>query len=412
MRKGLKGQYPTISTFSGAMGMDNGLEKAGFDICLAVEIEKAMCDTIRLNKPSLPLISDDIRNYSGAELLERAGIKKGELFLLCGGPPCQAFSTAGKRRGLDDERGNVFLKFISLVGEMRPKYFLIENVRGLLSASFTPPDAAPEYKAEKGSALAYLLGQIEKIGYSYSFTLYDAANYGVPQHRERVVIIGSRENYRIPLVPPTHNEKGVEGLKPWVTLQAALEGLKTCTAGVIPAKRRRFYEYLSAGQNWKDLPEAIQEEAMGKSYSLQGGKTGFYRRLAWDKPSPTLVTCPTMPATELCHPTQIRPLSVEEYARIQMFPDTWQFAGNLAAIYKQIGNAVPVGLAEAVGRHILWFDSLSKEEKIEVCMNTSETTMQHSRYKRTTDRDFMQKMHRLKLNCASPWDLVLCGETD
>lgn len=411
MRTKSKINYPTISTFSGAMGMDNGLEKAGFDIRLAVEIEKAMCDTIRLNKPALPLISDDIRNYSGDELLKRAGLRPGELFLLCGGPPCQAFSTAGKRRGLDDERGNVFLKFISLIGELRPKYFLIENVRGLLSASYTPPNARSGYIAEKGSALAYLLNQIEEIGYSYSFTLYDAANYGVPQRRERVVIIGSRENYRIPLVPPTHNEHGTGGLKPWVSLRNAIENVKSCTAGVIPARRRMFYEYLSAGQNWKDLPESLQKEAMGKSYALQGGKTGFYRRLSWDKPSPTLVTCPTMPATELCHPDEIRPLSIEEYARIQMFPETWKFSGNLGAIYKQIGNAVPVGLAEAIGKHILWFDSLSEEQKKEVCAAPIELSNQYSRYKGTTDRDFVQQLIKFKQNCVSSWDLILCGES-
>ena len=170
------------------------------------------------------------------------------------------------------------LSLICIIRNLK-KYFLIENVRGLLSACYSPPDAPPEYTAEKGSALAYLLSLIGDIGYSYSFTLYDAANYGVPQHRERVVIIGSRENYRIPLVPPTHNEEGADGLKPWVTLQAALEGLKTCTASVIPARRRRFYEYLSAGQNWKDLPAGMQEEAMGKSYALQGGSRQGQRAL-------------------------------------------------------------------------------------------------------------------------------------
>lgn len=407
-----KQSYPTISTFSGAMGMDNGLEKAGFSIRLAVEIEKAMCETIRLNKPQLPLVSDDIRNYSGEDLLTRAGLNPGELFLLCGGPPCQAFSTAGKRRGLDDERGNVFLKFIELVGEMRPKYFLIENVRGILSASYTPPGSHYSYAGEKGSALAYLLGQIEEIGYSYSFTLYDAANYGVPQRRERVIIIGSREGYRVPLVPPSHSENAANGLKSWVSLREAIEGLQTCTAGVIPERRKKFYRYLSAGQNWKDLPKELQKEAMGKSFELQGGKTGFYRRLSWDKPSPTLVTCPTMPATELCHPDEIRPLSVEEYARIQMFPDSWKFAGNLSAVYKQIGNAVPVGLAEAVGRHILWFDSLTREEKQAACMKSPESQNLYSRYRGTNDRDFALKMNRFRSRNAESWDLILCGEQD
>lgn len=398
--------YPTISTFSGAMGLDNGLEKAGFSIRLAVEIEKAMCATIRRNKPSLPLISDDIRNYSGDELLQRAGLKKGELFLLCGGPPCQAFSTAGKRRGLEDERGNVFLKFISLVGEMQPKYFLIENVRGLLSATYNPAQL-PQPPAEKGSALAYLLYEIEKLGYAYSFTLYDAANYGVPQHRERVIILGSREGYRLPHIPPTHNEHGNNGLKPWVSLREAVQGLTSCTSGKIPDKRKPYYKLLTEGQNWKNLPLEMQKAALGKAFGLQGGKTGFLRRLAWDKPSPTLVTCPTMPATELCHPDEIRPLSVEEYARIQMFPDTWEFAGTTAAKYKQIGNAVPVGLAEAAGRHILNFDSLNQAEKERICENNRCTLARHSRYNHTDDLHFRTHLAKLKGALSTSYNLVL-----
>ena len=145
-----------ISTFSGAMGLDNGIERAGLSVRLCVEIEKAMADTIRLNKPELALIDDDIRNYSGADLRAKAGLsEKDEVFLMCGGPPCQAFSTAGKRKGFDDARGNVFLKYIELIGEVRPKYFLIENVRGLLSASFRAPEGSNEKKT--GYALPAVL---------------------------------------------------------------------------------------------------------------------------------------------------------------------------------------------------------------------------------------------------------------
>ena len=215
-----------ISTFSGAMGLDNGIEKAGLDIRLCVEFQHAMAETIRLNKPDIPVIEDDIRNYSGEDLKKRAGLtKKDEVFLVCGGPPCQAFSTAGKRLGFDDDRGNVFLKYLDIIGEIRPKYFLLENVRGLLSASYTPPKddksrtgfALPTPKNEKGTALLYALERIKSIGYSATFTLYDAANYGVPQRRERVIILGSRDGYQIPLIPPTHSETGDNGLKKWNT---------------------------------------------------------------------------------------------------------------------------------------------------------------------------------------------------
>ena len=387
-----------ISTFSGAMGLDNGIEKAGLDIRLCVEFQHAMAETIRLNKPDIPVIEDDIRNYSGEDLKKRAGLtKKDEVFLVCGGPPCQAFSTAGKRLGFDDDRGNVFLKYLDIIGEIRPKYFLLENVRGLLSASYTPPKddksrtgfALPTPKNEKGTALLYALERIKSIGYSATFTLYDAANYGVPQRRERVIILGSRDGYPIPLIPPTHSETGDNGLKKWNTFQDAVEGIKSCTAGKLPEKRLKYFRMLKPGQYWKDLPPSIQPKAMGKAYELGGGKTGFYRRLAWDKPSPTLVTCPTMPATDLIHPVEDRPLSIEEYARIQMFPDDWKFAGSLADIYKQIGNAVPVGMGYAAAKHLLWFDSLTAAQKKKVQVIDPNAT--YSRYKKT-DHEFFAKL--------------------
>lgn len=393
-----------ISTFSGAMGLDNGLEQGGLTIRLCVEMGKEMADTIRLNKPEIPLIADDISKYSGKDLINKAGLKDGEeVFLLCGGPPCQAFSTAGKRKGFDDSRGNVFLKYIELIGEIRPKYFVIENVRGLLSASYHAPEgfdekrggyALPTPKDEKGTALLYALKQIKALGYSATFTLYDAANYGVPQRRERVVILGSRDGYEIPLIPPTHAKNGENGLLPWVTFKEVISGLQSCTAAKIPAKRLPYFRMLGPGQYWKDLPEDVQEEAMGRAFHLGGGKTGFYRRIAWNQPSPTLVTSPTMPATDLMHPEEDRALSVEEYARIQMFPDQWKFAGKLADVYKQIGNAVPTGLGYAIAKHLLWFDSLSTEQKKN--LSIIDPNAVYSRYKNTTHEYFRILEKRLK----------------
>jgi len=394
--------FNVISTFSGAMGLDNGLEMAGLNIRLCVEFEHAMAETIRLNKPSLPLIEDDIRNYSGKDLLDRAGITpKEDVFLMCGGPPCQAFSTAGKRKGFDDVRGNVFLKYIDLIGEVRPKYFLIENVRGLLSASYKAPQSESEKafgyppstpKEEKGTALLYALNKIREIGYSATFTLYDAANYGVPQRRERVIILGSRDGYKIPLIPPTHSEQD-SSKKKWVTFREAVQGITECHAAKLPEKRLKYFRMLKPGQYWKDLPEELQKEAMGNSYDLGGGKTGFFRRLAWDLPSPTLVTCPTMPATELAHPEEDRALSIEEYARIQMFPDNWRFAGKLADIYKQIGNAVPTGLGRAAGQHLLWFDSLTDDEKKK--LQIVDPNAVYSRYK-NTNHEYFESLEKKK----------------
>ena len=393
-------EYNVLSIFSGAMGLDNGLEMGGLNIRLCVDFEHAVAETIRLNRPHLPLIEDDIRNYSGADLRKKAGLSDDEeVFLMCGGPPCQAFSTAGKRNGFDDARGNVFLRYIDLIGEVRPKYFLIENVRGLLSASYRAPEVDGEKnfgcfpaipREEKGTALLYALRKIHALGYSATFTLYDAANYGVPQRRERIVILGSRDGLEIPLIPPTHSEYGAP-LKPWVTFREAVAGLKECHAAKLPEKRLRYFRMLKAGQYWKNLPEDVQREAMGNSYNLAGGKTGFYRRLAWNLPSPTLVTCPTMPATDLAHPEEDRPLSIEEYARIQMFPDNWHFAGKLADIYKQIGNAVPTGLGRAAAKHLLWFDALPDSQKKHLQIIDPDAI--YSRY-RNTDHEYFKSLEK------------------
>ena len=376
------GEKAVISMFSGAMGLDNGIEQAGMKIRLCVEIQHAMAETIRANKPDIPLIEDDVRNYSGGDLRARAGLSRDDdVFLVCGGPPCQAFSTAGKRLGFDDDRGNVFLKYLDLIGEIRPKYFLLENVRGLLSAAYSLDADAKESKPSKGTALLYALEKIKSKGYSATFTLYDSANYGVPQRRERVIILGSRDGYKIPLIPPTHSSGGERGLAKWRTFRDAVRGVRECNAAPIPQRRIKFFRMLGPGQCWKDLPQKIQKEAMGKSFALPGGKTGFYRRLAWDEPSPTLVTCPTMPATDLMHPVEDRALSVEEYARIQMFPDKWVFKGRIADIYKQIGNAVPVGMGYAAARHLLWFDSLPEDQKRKV--ELIDPNAVYSRYKNT-----------------------------
>lgn len=390
--------FNTISMFSGALGLDIGLEKAGLDIKLACEYDKDACDTIRSNKPLLPLLSGDVRDYSSEDVLEASGLDPSQVFLICGGPPCQAFSTAGRRLGFNDDRGNVFLKFIQFIEEIKPKYFLIENVRGLLSAplehrphsqrGFGYPPLTPQEK--KGGALLYIIGLLESAGYEITFTLYDASHYGAPQKRERVVMLGSSEGLQIPLIPPTHSSSDPL-LKNPVTVRDTIGDLqgKKMTCLSFPEKRLVYYRMLKEGEYWKNLPEELQKEALGASFFAGGGKTGFLRRLAWDKPSPTLVTCPTMPATDLCHPVEDRPLSVEEYKRIQEFPDDWIISGDIKSQYRQIGNAVPISLATAAGRHLIWFDGLSREEKQK--LSIVNTGIKYSRY-RDTDHVYFKNL--------------------
>lgn len=357
-------ELTSLSFFSGCLGLDLGLEQAGIHQVLACEIDKAARASIRANRPDLAVI-DDVLNYEASDLRQLAGLKQGQRpTLIVGGPPCQAFSTAGKRQGFTDPRGNVFLRYIQLIEDLQPDFAVIENVRGLLSAALKhrplgergrghPPLDVDELP---GSALAHVIEWLERLGYGVTFNLYNSANFGVPQVRERVILIASRDGSKLPHLCPTHSNIASFQKKPWLTFREAVQGLKEeeMTGTSFPEARLRFYRMLGPGQYWKDLPtEELKREALGNSYFAGGGKTGFLRRLAWDKPSPTLVTHPAMPATDLAHPEQDRPLSVQEYKRIQQFPDDWAICGKITDQYRQIGNAVPVGLGRAVGRAII-----------------------------------------------------------
>jgi DNA (cytosine-5)-methyltransferase 1 len=379
-----------LSFFSGAMGLDIGLEKAGIDVILACESEKFIRETIKLNRPKIKVL-EDINNYSAKEIRKEAGLKpKEKIDLIVGGPPCQAFSTAGKRLSINENRGVVFLKYLELIKELNPTYFVIENVRGLLSV---PLKHVPHNKRnrklkvaeEKGGTLNYILNYLNKIGYKVSFNLYNSANFGTPQTRERIVIIGNKDE-KLPYLSPTHSQYGEFGLKPWNTFKSAIKGLHNIKHDHVnfPKSRLKYYRKLKEGQNWRNLSLKLQKEALGKSFYLGGGKTGFLRRLAWNKPSPTLVTDPMMPATDLGHPVEDRPLSIQEYKRIQEFPDNWKLSGNLRNQYKQIGNAVPVSLGKAIGKLIMQH---MLKKKIRVINN-----FKYSRYLNTSDLDWQNSL--------------------
>ena len=389
----MKNKYNAISLFSGAMGLDLGIEAAGFDIKVCVEMDHWAAETIRINT-SIPVIERDINDVSSEDILKISGLKKGNIDLVVGGPPCQAFSTAGKQRGFSVIRGGCIIQFIRVVSDLKPKYFILENVRGILSAKLNAvPEAYKEYdsiKMESGSVLKLVLNEFNKLGYSISYALLNAANYGVPEKRERVVMIGHLGD-RVPIPAPTHSESGAFGTKKWVSLRDSIGDLQGKPMRYIPLRSRmeKYMKLIGEGENWTKLDPAVAKEAMGKAYVLSGGKTGFLRRLSFDEPAPTLVTSPTMPATQLCHPKELRPLSVEEYARIQQFPDTWIFEGRIESIYKQIGNAVPVGLGKAVGnqiiRHINHLTSPTEEE---------DNRIPYSRYTNSTDSVCAKYQHR------------------
>ena len=343
-----------ISLFSGAMGLDIGLEKAGINIVIGQDFDKDCVATMKANGHYV--LGGDIRDIEPQQLLDMTELKKYEPFLICGGPPCQPFSTAGKRLGINDPRGSLFMDFIRMIDYIRPRFFIMENVKGIMSAPLRSSSGKSANTDEKyGTVLDVILGEFSKLHYKTVYGLVDAVNYGAPQFRERFLLIGSRDNESIFLPVPTHFQMHQNKDYRWNTLGETIRDLENeegeCAS--FSADRIRYLQMVPEGGNWKDLPENIVATAMGGAYKSGGGKVGFYRRLTYEQPSPTLVTSPVQKATMMCHPVKDRPLSIREYARIQQFPDSWEFVGTTASKYRQIGNAVPVGLAKAIGNAII-----------------------------------------------------------
>lgn len=357
VRKKYKDNRDVISFFSGAMGLDIGLEKAGLNVVIGQDFEPSCVETMRANGHNV--LGGDIREINPETLLKLTGLHVGEPFMVCGGPPCQPFSTAGKRLGINDPRGSLFMDFIRMIDYIRPRFFVMENVKGIVSSPLKHVSVKEREKDDPeqqlGTVLDVILSEFDKLGYKIVYGVLDAVNYGVPQFRERFVLIGSRDNEDIFLPMPTHFQMHQNSEYRWKTVGEVIKDLENNPGEYtsLSGERKKYIHMVPEGGNWRDLPEEIIPVAMGGAYQSGGGKVGFYRRLSYNQPAPTITTSPAQKATMLCHPTQDRPLSIKEYARIQQFPDDWIFKGTLSAKYRQIGNAVPVGLAEAIGRAII-----------------------------------------------------------
>lgn len=351
------GNRKAISFFSGAMGLDLGLIEAGIDVVIGQDFEPACIQTMAANGHRG--IEGDIRDITPEFMLDQAHMKVGESFLVCGGPPCQPFSTAGKRLGINDPRGSLFKEYVRMIDGIRPRFFIMENVKGLMSSPLKDENGNPT----GGKVLDVILSEFAKLNYSTVYGVLDAVNYGVPQFRERFVLIGSRDNEEIFLPAPTHFHIHQNPEYRWRTLGDTIKDLEDANGecAEFGENRLKYLQMVHEGENWKSLPESVIQEAMGGAYKSGGGKVGFYRRLSYSQPSPTVVTSPIQKATMMCHPTKDRPLSVAEYARIQQFPDNWKFIGTTVDKYKQIGNAVPVGLARAIGQMLISVDEGNSE---------------------------------------------------
>jgi DNA (cytosine-5)-methyltransferase 1 len=326
--------FSCLELFAGAGGLALGLEKAGFQAVALNEIDRDACTTLKINRPSWNIIQADIAKVNFSEFAD--------IDLVSGGIPCQAFSYAGKKLGLEDIRGTLFFQFFRAIGEIKPKVFLGENVRGLLNH-------------DKGKTLSVLKSIISNMGYTLvEPKVLKALFYRVPQKRERLFLVGIR-NDLVELAnfdwPPPHYKT--------FALKDALKSGELFNTDVpesqgqsYPERKKEILSWVPPGGYWRDLPDALQREYMQGCYFASGGQTSIARRLSWDEPSLTLLCSPAQKKTDRCHPEETRPLTIREYARIQTFPDEWQFSGSVCSQYRQIGNAVPVNLAHSLGLSI------------------------------------------------------------
>ena len=323
-----------LELFAGAGGLAIGISCAGFETIALIEIDKDAADTLKLNRPDWRVINDDIANISPLNLEKYFSISCGELDLISGGAPCQSFSYAGKRRGLEDARGTLFYHYAIFLKKLQPKIFLFENVRGLLTHNC-------------GKTYQTMIDVFTECGYYVQKKILNAWDYGNAQKRERLITLGVRKDLadKIQLNFPTpHKYKPV--------LRDVLKDVPQSIGAEYSAYKKSLFELIPPGGYWRDLPEDIAKTYMKSCWGMAGGRTGILRRMSFDEPSLAVLTSPTQKQTERCHPSQARPFTVRENARIQSFPDSWQFCGSMYSQYRQVGNAVPVNLAFDIAAQI------------------------------------------------------------
>jgi len=324
LRNNKKSKFSAIELFAGAGGTALGMENAGIKHVLLNEFDKVACETLRINKPQWNIVEDDVKNIK---------FQRGQADIVQGGFPCQAFSYAGNKMGFKDIRGTLFFEFARCVKEVQPKIAIGENVRGLLNH-------------DNGRTLKTMISVLEELGYRVNFKVLRSQYLDVPQKRERLIIIGVRNDLDLPICFPKEKDY-------IISLREALHKCPKSAGQEYPARKKQILDKVPPGGYWRDLPTKLQKEYMGASFFMGGGKTGMARRLSWDEPSLTLTCSPAQKQTERCHPDYTRPLTVREYARIQTFPDNWKFAGSVSQQYKQIGNAVPVNLGYYIGTTVI-----------------------------------------------------------
>ncbi len=354
-----------VDLFAGVGGLSYGFCKDSFfNVIAANEILPNTAKAYSLNHPNVKMYNMDIKDFGISNLVNDLRINENDIDIVIGGPPCQAYSTVGKRL-LDDPRGKLFQEYYRILKEFKPKFFLFENVKGILSMN-------------KGVLIEHIIDLFKSLGYRVQMKLLNAADYGTPQIRERVIIVGNNIGKDFVFPEPTHYDPSLgtslfnSFLKPYVTLGEAIGDLTVIEAG------EEGFSYSSEPQNEyqklmrKDAPNLIMDHSTSRNNPElihlmtllpDGGspedlpevirpKSGFkntYCRLWWNKPSTTITRNLGCPSSSRCiHPKSARSLSTREGARLQGFPDSYFFFGSRAEKNLQIGNAVPTFLSIAL----------------------------------------------------------------
>jgi len=319
--------YTFIEVCAGAGGLSTGLIEAGFTPILLNDNNSDCCKTLKYNHPNANIICKSIDKIDYSEYTNK-------IDLLTGGIPCQSFSQAGLRKGLDDSRGDLMMKFIEILNIIKPKIFMIENVKGLLTHN-------------KGKTIKIIIDKINVNNlYNVKYKCLDASKYDVPQKRERIFIVGVLKTIIQPFEFPKESSTKI-------VLKDVLCNVPHSNGAKYNDEKIKLFKMIPQGGCWIHLPENLQKEYLKNSYNSGGGKRGILYRLSMEKPSLTLLCSPSQKQTERCHPLEERPLTFREYARIQTFNDNYNFHGSLTSQYKQIGNAVPVKLAKYMGEELI-----------------------------------------------------------
>jgi DNA (cytosine-5)-methyltransferase 1 len=357
-------QRPTaLSLFSGGGGMDIGIRNAGFSVLACVEKDPYCCATLRANFShealSTEVIEDDIRNVSPAQVMQRLGLQPGQLDLLFGGPPCQAFSQIGKRLSIQDERGVLLFEMSRFASIFRPRTILIEQVKGLLNA--------PDHGGTPGGVFSMIIDELESLGYTVNWRLMLAAAYGVPQMRERVFIVATTQPNAFSFPEPTHaplsDNLSLFDLPPYRTVGDVISDLPQPTLKEDYIDGDSHVDITPRGDKFRihGVPEgdhlaAQHHLSIEQRRNLTKKDTTKFRRMKRTLPAITL-RCGEV----FFHPTEDRYLTVREYMRIHTYPDNYVLKGAIRGRsgqvknldqYRQVANSVPPLLAEHLGRSL------------------------------------------------------------